>query len=362
MPVDVESQIAAYGAWLRRAHATDAPHALRAGNAPFALSDEFVFDVPASEIAHGHRRDRPRWAVGIAASVIVLAVGLALAWVAGSTSTTDEAAASAPVEAVDPAAHLFMLPDDIADFEYTEGAMLTIGDKAPRVVGEDKPDASVVMGTAQDDVFDDLVTIGVYLDDWAAPGWTYLASEIPTENGVAYISESTDQFVELIEDRGDTALWLTAATDSPGLITLLDRTIIAPNETVEVSGDGTRSVLWSVTRTPGTSYTASYRATARDDITYTVGSSTDTSARTSAVFAAGAVAKTQVHGTDGWITSRPNTDNGNATTITWQHTPHRVVSVSADTDRDSVLAFANALATTTEAAWTASVPVTFEQL
>ena len=347
MSHDLGEQVAVYGDWLQRTCCADLRSpAIRTGGA----------DVDAgrgagdSERAREARSGRTRLRVAAALLVVVGIGGV----IAAQRDTDPPAAAAQYTSAIDPTAHLFVLPTDPRGLELSSGEA-----SAARPVAGDatlRKRAEVLIGTEVDGGYSDLVDVAVTSALPAGFGVDG-STEIDTPTGPALVAVDRLPFQRLAQQRGGFWLLMTGATGNQDLIDLL------PGVSLDESGslaihDDRRVVVEELSRDPlATDHPTSYDITdPSSGISFYVETAVSPSAIVLGAYTPYTVMSTTVNGTPAWILSRDGDPPEAGTAIAWRVTPNRIVAISAQAPLDEIRGMAERLQQVSDQEWLASIP------
>lgn len=356
MPVDMEEQLAAYGSWLERSHATT----LRPTPPIVAPGPEGPAQfVGVSSTEHVRRR----WRVVSVAAIAVFVVGLIGAAIA-IRPTSSPAASSV---ATDPPGPLYVLPTG-TDVTVSDGhaAMLLTetGSPTPQL------GSGAAIGRSLDGGFDDLVTVLTFTEfypsstdldtssaDWIAgeyggfPTWTF----------------SHDFVTSMAQDRG--AWWVTVQAGPDRALAVrdvLDHVIVTSTGEISLDATSTREIIEVY------SFEESNLEAFEADWTATFAGSQDPKVLVQTLAGPGFISSlgferiepTTVNGVKAWRMfsgdGSPSSDSLPAdeplTGVQWQYSPNRTVIVRGQTDADTLQQFAATLEQVTPDQWAAALP------
>lgn len=291
-----------------------------------------------------------KWLRAAAAMLIVAGIGGLIA----TQRQTNAPPAAQYTSAIDPIAHLFVLPEDTQGVVLSGGRGFTARPDAAEGPVQDW--VGFVMGTELSDrSFTNLVQVGkldAIPDSFGVDGTT----EIDTPTGPAIVDESFGY--RLAQQRGDSWLLLSAMRGNPTLVDALDQITIGPAGMVTLD-DGPMSIIERFQRSSTTvDYSTYYEITdASTDTVFVVETAT-----TSSVVALGASSfatarPTSVNGTPAWLATREgDPPEGVNAAVVWRATPNRIIAISAHAQPEVVEAMAVLLQEVSAETWSTALP------
>jgi len=250
--------------------------------------------------------------------------------------------------AIDPIAHLFVLPEDTDDLELSGG-----GAYAAQPDGPVQDLVGFLVGVEREGVFSDLVlvrTAEAIPEGFGVEGST----EIDTSTGPAIVDEND----QLAQQRGDAWLLLSGSSETQSLVDALAQIAIDPSGTLRLE-DGPRSIIEEFQQSTGAvGYGTSYEATdASSGTAFVVETATTSSVIAFGSFNFATAQPTLVNGVPAWLLTRDgDSPEGVNAAVVWRATPNRIVAISAHTQPDVVEAMAERLEEVSAKEWSIALP------
>lgn len=289
-----------------------------------------------------------------------LRVAVALLVVAGigglivAQRQDDAPLAAQYTSAIDPTAHLFVLPEDTRGLVLSNGARYTARPAETEEPVEDW--AGFLLGTElRDGAFSDLVQVAMVdaiPDGFGVDGTT----EIDTPTGPAVVDESFAY--RLAQQRGDAWLLLSASKGSPRLVDALTQITIGPAGTLMLA-EGPMSIIEEFQQSSvAVDYSTYYEATdTSSETVFVVETATSSSVISLGAFTFTRAQPTSVSGTPAWLLTRDgDPPEGVNAAVVWRATPNRIVAISAHAQVDVVEAMAERLHEVSPEQWSTALP------